>query len=394
MEKVKFSKIKFMEICTKIIDIINTFFEDEDVFHNFSSDNNHKRIRLDKRSILLFLSNGDVVNYTLNKKNLAHLLGIDTDYLLSTGIYNETNSYDILKKFVTNYDNSYKKYTDGIIDLNRVISPYVEQKLSSFQNNAFINISDCIFICKYNRNRAYGIFDYPSMNYIIVQEKEGMYYVCILSKDDKDNYLPMSNQVFNSYEEFYDKFYKILTNQEFTMLDGISIKQGYQSSKKIWLNPRTRNDKLQLLNENSKRFECIPNVLDDYLYSQKIISENKIDNNQNNLLLSKLATIIASKNLIDINKLGFSRDDISPELLNVINSYNNSLFSNSSINMDKSYTDVLGEKEKLKIKLKEAQKANEELNSKYNEIKNNYNDQERELEKLNKKIDDIRKVLN
>ncbi len=393
-EKVSFSKMKFIEICTKIIDIINTFFEDEDVFHNFSNFNNHKKIRLDNRSAMLFLSNGDAINYILNRKNLAHLLGIDTDYLLSTGIYNETNSYSILKKFVTNYDNSYKKYADGIIDLNKVISPYVNQKLSSFEKNIFININDCVFVCKYNNNRAYGTCDYPSMDYIIVQEKEGMYYVSILSNDENNDYLPISNQVFNSYEEFYDAFYKTLANQEITMLNGMNIKQGYQDPKKIWINISTRNNKLQLLDENARKFKCIPNVLNDCLYSQKIISENKMDNNQNNLLLSQLSTLIASRNLIDIDKLGFSKNDISNNLLEVINSYNDSLFLDASVDIDRSYTNVLEENEKLKIKLEESQKAYEKLNSKYNEVEKNYKDQDKELEKLKKKIENVRKALN
>ncbi len=126
-EKSTISQTKFSELSERIKEIINTYFEDEDAFYSFG-ETNYKRIRLDKRKIMLFLSNGDVVNYTINKSNLAHLLGVNTDYLLSTGLYNESNSYDLLKKFLCNTGNIYKMYKDGIIDLNKLLSPYIEKK--------------------------------------------------------------------------------------------------------------------------------------------------------------------------------------------------------------------------------------------------------------------------
>ncbi len=393
-ERKRITSLKFLEICNRIQKIIITFFEDENIFCSFDENVDRRKIRLDKRRIMLYLSNGNMIGYTINNKNLAHLLGINTNYLLSTGMYNEDNSYDVLKKFVSLPNLSYKKYTDGLIDLNNVISPYIDEKLDAFESNAFININDCQFICKYDKNKAYGLYDEDSkMDYIAVQENDGKYYKCILSKDERDNYVLVSNQVYYSYDELVNKLFPIIANQEITMINGMIVKQDYFDAKKIWLNMETRNEKLKLLSKYSKEFECIPNVLRDYLYSQKIISDNKVDNNINNALLLKITSLMEDKQVININKLGFSIEDISPEMHSFINVYNNSLFENNGFDEGKLFSEVQEENVALKKALNEAQEKIDELNSRYNEIEEQYKDKEAELEKLSKKIEEIRKVL-
>lgn len=392
-EKGVISQIKLSELSEKIKEIINTYFEDEDVFYSFS-ETEYKRIRLDKRKTMLFLSNGDIINYTVNKKNLAHLLGVNTDYLLSTGLYSESNSYDLLKKFVCNIGNIYKLHKDGVIDLNKIISPYIEEKINSFTTNAFININNCEFVCKYDSNKTYGFNDETfNMDYIIVQKNEDKYYLSILAKDDTGIYVPMSNQVFCSYEDLVNKFFAIIANQELTIIHGASIKQGFSDPKKLWLNAETRNERLHLLLKHSRKFECIPNVLSAYLYSLKIISGNRDDNNINNALFNKMATLIENKKIINVNKLGFQDEDISPEIYNLVNAYNNSLFDKNSFDEEKLFTDIQEENTDLKKELKDALAKVEELTSRYNILEKDYKDQELEIEKLNKIIEDARKVL-
>ncbi len=393
-EKSTISQTKFSELSERIKEIINTYFEDEDAFYSFG-ETNYKRIRLDRRKIMLFLSNGDVVNYTINKSNLAHLLGVNTDYLLSTGLYNESNSYDLLKKFLCNTGNIYKMYKDGIIDLNKLLSPYIEKKINAFTTNSFVNINNCEFVCKYDSNRTYGFNNESfNMDYIIVQKNENKYYLSILAKEDSGIYVPMSNQVFDSYEDLVNKFFPIIANQELTFIHGASIKQGYSEPKKLWLNAETRNERLCLLQKHSREFECIPNVLSTYLYSLKIISGNRDENNINNELFNKISVLIENKKVININKLGFQEEDISSEIYNLVNSYNNSLFDNNSFDEGKLFTDIQEKNKDLKKELKEALSKIEELTSKYNFLEGNFKDRELEVERLNKIIEDARKVLN
>lgn len=78
---------------------------------------------------------------------------------------------------------------------------------------------------------------------------------------------------------------------------------------------------------------------------------------------------------------------------NLINAYNNSLFEDNGFDENKLFTDVQEENETLKKEIKAAQEKIDELNAKYNLIEEQYRDKEAELENLNKKIEEIRKVL-
>ncbi len=286
-------------------------------------------------------------------------------------------------------------YKDGIIDLNKLLSPYIEKKINAFTTNSFVNINNCEFVCKYDSNRTYGFNNESfNMDYIIVQKNENKYYLSILAKEDSGIYVPMSNQVFDSYEDLVNKFFPIIANQELTFIHGASIKQGYSEPKKLWLNAETRNERLCLLQKHSREFECIPNVLSTYLYSLKIISGNRDENNINNELFNKISVLIENKKVININKLGFQEEDISSEIYNLVNSYNNSLFDNNSFDEGKLFTDIQEENKDLKKELKEALSKIEELTSKYNFLEGNFKDRELEVERLNKIIEDARKVLN
>ena len=55
-------------------------------------------------------------------------------------------------------------------------------KVRAFDKNVFININDCLFVCKYDKNRSYGYTNNSyNMNYIVVQEKDNKFYMLILS---------------------------------------------------------------------------------------------------------------------------------------------------------------------------------------------------------------------
>ena len=54
------------------------------------------------RRYRIFLGNGDRINYSIPNDSIAHLLGVNTNYLISTGRFNSTNSFDLLKEMVVN----------------------------------------------------------------------------------------------------------------------------------------------------------------------------------------------------------------------------------------------------------------------------------------------------
>ena len=58
--------------------------------------------RYKNRRFRLFLGNGDRLNFYVPNESIAHLLGVNTNYLISTGRFNSTNSFELLKELTLN----------------------------------------------------------------------------------------------------------------------------------------------------------------------------------------------------------------------------------------------------------------------------------------------------
>ena len=77
----------------------------------------------------IYLSNGDRLNFSVPNNTIAHLLGINTNYLMSTGICASTSSFNILKEMCENAYRINKAHKDGILSYEQLFSPYLKQKL-------------------------------------------------------------------------------------------------------------------------------------------------------------------------------------------------------------------------------------------------------------------------
>ena len=60
----------------------------------------YKENRVHIRNFGIKLSNGAEVYFNLHKSTIAHLLGVNTDYLMSLGYFKEVNSYVLLEKII------------------------------------------------------------------------------------------------------------------------------------------------------------------------------------------------------------------------------------------------------------------------------------------------------
>lgn len=393
----KISKYKFSEICSRIEDIIYKYFDKNVNPSNFNrnlSNDETNTINLDERKFTMFLSNGDILNYHIDKNNLAHLLGINTDYLITKGIYSkDESSFDILEKIIRNPDKLYSKYEQNIININEVVSDYIERKLDSFETNAFMDFNSILWICKYDNNRTYSFKGNYDISYYVVHQKDDKYYLLLISEIEKNKYVPISNQSFDSYEELIDSLSDKIIYQELLLSTGLSIKQGYNKSTRLWINSDTKKHKLQTLQKDADIFSCIPNVLNDYLYLLQIFKSNKIEQHQNSDVLYEIASLMASKKPIDVTKMKYGYD-ITDEMQTIIDAYNDSLFNENNFNETKTYSSVKRENDELKKKLEDTLKEIEVITSEYEELKDKYSDKEKEIEELNKKINEVKKVLS
>ena len=389
------TKYEFSEICEKIENIIYNFFDKNVDPYNFSrNEDEEKWVDLSKRKQTIYLSNSDVISYNISRNNLAHLLGINTEYLISKGIYDKNlTSFDILERIVRNSSTLYAKHEQGIIDLRKVISPYIKEKIVAFETNSFINFNHISLICKYDNSRSYGFNDDYDISYMIIQEIDDKYYLLIISVDENGQFVPVSSQFYNSYNELSDSLSDKIINQEFLLATGMTIKQGYQDAKRLWLNQEARKNKLNKLKDLSKDFNCIPNVLHDYLYSQKILFNSKLEKNINNDVLLEISSLMKKRKPIYLSEMK-KGNYVTDEIKCMIDAYNDSLFDNNLFDEDKTFSSIKKENKDLKEKLDEALKELEQLNILYNDLKSNYADQEKELEILKNKIEEAKKILS
>lgn len=92
------------------------------------------------RRFKIYLSNGQYLNFSINNNNLAHLLGVNTTYLVSTGLFKSTNSFELLNELIENSNKIHKLSNEGIIDYNMLFSKHIINKVLGFIENIKLNI--------------------------------------------------------------------------------------------------------------------------------------------------------------------------------------------------------------------------------------------------------------
>lgn len=193
------------------------------IANNVETYNRNSRYK-DKFS--LTFANGDNIKIYVPNSSVPHLLGVNTNYLMSSGLYREKSSYELLNKMCEDRYRLYRYINDNIIDEKQLFSEHIEKKNSAFVQNLKINIFNMIFACPYDSSRSYTTgketykFDYILVNKPAYEEK-GIFMLGLAANIDKVNkskiYVPMSNQYFESIEEAEERFGLIFNNQKLTI---------------------------------------------------------------------------------------------------------------------------------------------------------------------------------
>lgn len=381
-----YSKYKLSELFDKIDKLLQSYFGKEDDYNFYEKDNFEHKADLSKKSYLMFLSNGDRIRVKIPKTSIPHLLGINTEYLKSTGLYKGMNSYEIMLDFIKNSNEAFQKHESGIINLDKILSPYINKKLDSLTENLNINTNCCEMICKYDRGKTYGYSaDFDDMSYLILQKKNEKYYVLKLAMSEDGTCFPMSNQVFNSYEECQEALSFYLIYQELTLLNNLFIYYNNSTVGKFPILEWDRKQKLENLKKLSEDFECTPNIIADFIYSLKIRDDKRQGNIRTSNIIEILCDCIKNKKVFDISLTNVDQEDI----LKIIETYNDSLFSEITTSTDNSYSDLQNENISLKKEIERLRLENKSLSDTVN-----YRDEElNEVKTQNNELrEDINKV--
>lgn len=381
-----YSKYKLSELFDKIDKLLQSYFGKEDDYNFYEKDNFEHKTDLSKKSYLMFLSNGDRIRVKIPKTSIPHLLGINTEYLKSTGLYKGMNSYEIMLDFIKNPNEAFQKHESGIINLDKILSPYINKKLDSLTENLNINTNCCEMICKYDRGKTYGYSaDFDDMSYLILQKKNEKYYVLKLAMSEDGTCFPMSNQVFNSYEECKENLSSYLIYQELTLLSNLWVYYNNSTVGKFPILEWDRKQKLEKLKKLSEDFECTPNIIADFIYSLKIRDNKRQGNIRTSNIIEILCDCIKNKKVFDISLTNVDQEDI----LKIIETYNDSLFSEITASTDNSYSDLQNENISLKKEIERLRLENKSLSETVN-----YRDEElNEVKTQNNELrEDINKV--
>lgn len=381
-----YNKYELSEIFDKIDKLLQRYFDKENEYNFDEKDEEERRNDLSKKSYLMFLSNGERIKIKIPKSSIPHLLGINTEYLKSTGLYKGMNSYEIMLDFIKNSNEAFQKQESGIINLDKILSPYINKKLDSLIENLNINTNCCEMICKYDRGKTYGYSaDFDDMSYLILQKKNEKYYVLKLAMSEDGTCFPMSNQVFNSYEECKENLSSYLIYQELTLLNNLWVYYNNSIIGKFYILEYERRERLEKLKKLSEDFECTPNIIADFIFSLKIRDDKRQGNIRTSNIIEKLCDCIKNKKVFDISLTNVEQEDI----LKIIETYNDSLFSEITASTDNSYSDLQTKNKNLEKELERLRLENKSLSDtvnyrdvELNEVKTQNNELREDINKV------------
>lgn len=333
----------------KIKNILSKFEKNYDEYYEDKSIPNYK--------YKLFLTSGDKINLYIPANAVPHLLGINTNYLSSLGIFKSTNSFEIAKEMCENAYKINKLVNEGKLKYDNFLSQYVQEKASGILPNIYFNINEFELIVKYDSSKSYGITDKnQKFDYIIVKKFNDDKIGILGIVKNEYNYVPMSNRIYNNLEEAKEFLNEILNGQKITMINGMQISNRYSSyNKSFYLPLNSKLDKLDRLKYYSKTFNAHIDVLDDYEYSLNSLANRRQERFTNSNFIDMISKNISEGQVINIQDL---EDN---DLVQITNAFNDFICSNTSSNADIKYSEAIEELKQLKEELKIIKENNNTL---------------------------------
>lgn len=328
-----------------------------------------------KDKFSLTFANGDNIKIYVPNSSVPHLLGINTNYLMSSGLYREKSSYELLNKMCEDRYRLYRYINDNIIDEKQLFSEHIEKKNSAFIQNLKINIFNMIFACPYDSSRSYTTgketykFDYILVNKPAYEEK-GIFMLGLAANIDKFDkskiYVPMSNQYFESIEEAEERFGLIFNNQKLTIPTMLTSTSTNNTSK-FFLHGDQKLAKARETQQIADKCFATLDVSEDYRWLLKKYYDSM---NSGGYVQKDYATIIT--NCITTGKIITpqmfdlqSFAGVNEFLLGIINAHNDFISHDSTVAINDptvpTYTDLKKEVEELTTTRDALISANKEL---------------------------------
>lgn len=368
---------QFNSIVDKIKDLVNWY----------------ENCKLEEITVKVFLTSGNSFNYRIPRDKVAHLLGVKTESLILTGMFKNTQSYEVLKELFRNQTRISGMIKDGVIKLNDIFSKHINEKLSGFKNNCSINIFNNMFVCKYNREKVIQQGKNPrNCNYIICSSlDDGTILELDLIINNKYA-LPVSNRLFNDEIEAQESFKELLQDQDISFISSIIIYNNYfDNDKKIYLKEEDKIFKLQVLKNYKLQYNCNIDVVGDCEYGYKRTRANKMQGQNDYDIYDYIISCLMDNKLISTEKLGTLTNQ-NIELINAIN--DKIMYSSDSTANQETYSNLQNQVSKLKETNKILQTQNTELNNSLKQTQDDLNNVNQEYQKTLTFINTVKDAFN
>ncbi len=333
-----------------------------------------------------YLANGDRISFEMLPQYIGHLLGIRLDYLRSTNLFKNQDSYSLLKEFLDNAYSVYQNVQVGHLSYKSIFSDYLEEKLETFENILYyLSPDDIEFVCKYDKSRTFQLgleTDYPCDYFLAKKSKNNDIYLLGLIRQT-NGYAPMTSMVFHKDETQASKLKKLFKNQILTFVNAISITNPITNFRNTsHMNLPLKLEKVNKLNNYSRygtgisidtSSEC------QFAINGNIIKENKMKSYK--IMCQQLAKAVGNHEIFSLEQVDDTMiEQLDEEMIQLIQTHNNELCKGeSNTSAQTTYTDLL---EQYKALASQVNLLKQQLDQSQQQI-STYFEQIQELEKEN-----------
>ena len=357
----------------------------------------YKKNYVERKNYTIFLANGEMIRYSITPNNVAHLLGVDLDYLRQTKKYKNLDNFELLQDLCESNYQQINMLAGNIIDTNKLFSPFIDKKIEAFESILNTNLKQSIneieFVCCYKSKNSWDVTTKnQKYDYIIVKRlpNDKISLLCIVINGGKC--YAMSNQLYDSFEHAKEAFRENLTHQEISFVNAFHVYNTYTDGHfKTSITTNQKTEKLNTMRYYKKLFDCNIDISSDYEYLIGLLKDNKSEKNENKDTIDEIVEAINNGKLID-------RFDFEDSLLlDVIDCWNDHITNNSTSNDDKnniSYTEAIKNLKEMKEIIASLEKKIEILKVEKSELEEKNSEITSENNSLKGELQEITEIIN
>lgn len=346
---------RFEEIVSKIQELVNWYEE--------------KKCK--SKKMRLFLTNEESFMYSVPEDKIAHLLGVNINYIQSLGIYKNTSSYGLLKEFLKDSYRINDRIRKDIIKLDNIFSKHINKKINGFKRNISINLNEITFVCKYDSKKAYSDGkDTIKCDYSIIKilDDGTILELDLALSQDKNYAFPVSNKMYADEFEAEEDLKKLLENQEVAIAHSMLLYiYADDIPKKSYLKEYERKDKLNIIKKFIKKYNCSIDLMEECDRLYKNTSNNHEKNSTNYDIYDTIIDFVSNGRLIPIDEFY----NLSNQQCDLILAINDNIIRRSDNDNSKENQESYSKLRKNVENLREAKRtlieANKELETKVKE---------------------------